>query len=54
MSKKPTQEEINEVIHWATKAEATGQSDYPGMSYEEGVRAGIDWVLGDTDERPDE
>lgn len=29
-----------------------GGSKYPGMSYEEGVLAAFDWLLGDTDEKP--
>ena len=24
----------------------------PGMTYEEGVKAGIEWVLGQTDDHP--
>jgi hypothetical protein len=27
-------------------------SKVPGMSYEEGVHAALQWVLGDTDEPP--
>ena len=45
--------EVNEVIDWATQGEANG-TQFPGMSYEEGVRAAIDWMAGNTDERPDD
>ena len=44
----PTDEEIEEVIQWCGE-----KSHFPGMTYEEGVRAAIDWMLGDG-ERPDE
>jgi len=27
-------------------------SQWPGMTYEQGLRAGIDWILGDTDTNP--
>lgn len=49
----PNQSEINEVRDWASQGPANG-SQYPGMSYEEGVLAAIDWVQGDSDDRPDE
>ena len=44
-------QEIDEQLNRAAEAEATG-SQYPGMSFEEGVRAGIEWVLGLTDDLP--
>ena len=40
---KPTQKQIDEVIDWA---EAGGRSQFPGRSYEEGVRAAIEWMEG--------
>jgi hypothetical protein len=27
-------------------------SKYPGMTYEEGVRAALEWVTGDVDDHP--
>lgn len=45
-------QEIDEQLNRAAEAEATGDSQYPGMSFEEGVRAGIEWVLGLTDDLP--
>lgn len=27
-------------------------SRWPGMSYEQGVEAGIQWLVGDTDDNP--
>ena len=44
--------EIYEVCEWAMKGIEDG-TRYPGMSYEEGVKAALDWVTEDTDERPD-
>lgn len=31
-----------------------GWSRYPGMTYEEGVRNALEWVLGDSDDDPTE
>lgn len=28
------------------------QGQWPGMSYEDGVRAALDWVLGEDDQAP--
>ena len=45
---KPTEKEINDVLNQCVEAEETGESRWPGMSYEQGVKAGIEWVLGQT------
>lgn len=42
----PTQEEINNVINWCMSSENEGYTHYPGMTYEQGVRAAIDWMEG--------
>lgn len=47
----PTKAEIDEVLNQAADAIDQG-SRFGGMSYEEGVRAGIEWVTGQTDENP--
>ena len=44
---EPNRREIDDVEDWAAKAEASGRSNFPGMSYEEGVRATIEWFRGD-------
>ena len=44
--------EVDDVLNQCVDAEATGASRYPGMIYEEGVRAGIEWVLGQSDDPP--
>ena len=47
-----TDDEIDDVLNQCIEAEAEGRRRYPGMSYEEGVRAGIEWALGLTDDPP--
>jgi len=49
---KRSDEEIDAAVNWAFDAEESG-SRYPGMSYENGVQAALDWVVGNTDDRPD-
>jgi len=48
--KERTQEEINQQTDKA--AETEDNSKYPGMSYEAGVRAALDWVTGQSEEQP--
>jgi len=45
-----TQEEINHQIDVATD----NPDMYPGMSYADGIKAALEWVLGYTDENPTE
>ena len=47
-----TPDEIDDVLNECVEAEAKGRSRYPGMTYEEGVRVGIEWALGLADEPP--
>jgi hypothetical protein len=44
--------EIDDVLNQCADAEDEGRSQYPGMTYEQGVRIGIEWLLGITDEAP--
>ena len=46
-------DQIDEVLNWAVEAENKGGSKFPGMTYEQGVRAAIDWLVGNTSDRPD-
>jgi hypothetical protein len=48
----PSRNEIDEVLNWCAEADEAGGSAYPGMSYEQGVAAGLRWLLGEA-ERPD-
>lgn len=34
------------------EASANGGSKFPGMTYEDGVQAALDWVLGNSDVDP--
>jgi hypothetical protein len=47
-----SQEEVNEQIDRASDNINKGISKYPGMTYEEGIRAAIDWMSGESDELP--
>jgi hypothetical protein len=44
--------DIDDVLNQCADAEDEGRSQYPGMTYEQGVRIGIEWLLGITDESP--
>ena len=48
---RPDENEINDVLNQCAEAADEGQSKYPGMSYEQGVEAGIRWMQG-TDPHP--
>lgn len=41
-----------EVMEAIESKERHGGSQWRGMSYEDGVRAALDWVLGDDDQAP--
>jgi len=43
--------EIDDCMDTAGRVIEEG-SKYPGMSYEEGVRAALEWVTGDVDDHP--
>lgn len=47
-----TEQEIWDLLGQCTDAEVTGASRYPGMSYEQGIKAAIEWITGDTDDHP--
>ena len=47
----PTDREINEVLDWCMDAEADG-THYHGMTYEQGVRAAIEWLRGEGEGDP--
>lgn len=44
--------EIDDAITRAREAEMEGRTEFPGLSYEEGVAHALDWVVGETDEHP--
>jgi len=41
-----TEEEINDVLNRCIESEETGVSQWPGMTYEQGVKAALEWVQG--------
>ena len=43
---KRTDKEINDLLDRCAEQEDKGGSRYPGMSYEQGIRAAIDWITG--------
>lgn len=50
-----TDDEIARVENWAVDAECLeGESNYPGMTYEQGVLDTILWLRGDSEDAPDE
>lgn len=46
-----TDAEIDEQLNIAADG-INDDSQYPGMSYEDGIQAFADWLFGDTDEKP--
>lgn len=49
---KRTDSEVDKVLNACGDASDRGVSRFPGMTYEDGVRAGIDWLTGFTDDHP--
>lgn len=47
-----SQEEIDKVLNAVANQIDEGGSRFPGMTYEEGVREAIYWILGNTEENP--
>lgn len=46
-SKKPTEDEINEALNTCSDNEVQGVSEYPGMTYDQGVAYAIRWMQGE-------
>lgn len=46
------QSEIDKIIKRCVECENKGESLYPDMTYEQGVRAAIEWMTGETNESP--
>lgn len=47
-----TIDEVGAEYDEAVEMAATGRNPYPGMSYAEGVKDTLAWVLGDSDQAP--
>lgn len=41
-----TREQIDEILDRCRETEESGLSEYPNMTYEEGIRAMFDWLEG--------
>ncbi len=41
-----TQRQIDDLLNRCLESEETGESAYPGMSYEQGIKAAIEWLDG--------
>ena len=48
----PSQSEIEDVLNECSENEQEGIAKFPGMTYEQGVKYGIEWVMGESDENP--
>lgn len=49
---KRTDEEIDNCLNSAAAWEERGGTGVPGMTYEQGVTAGIRWATGDSEDHP--
>ena len=49
---KRDDEDIAHLEAWAMKTFETGESHYPGMTYEDGVREALDWLFGIAEDSP--
>ena len=49
---KRKDEEIDNLLNTAVEWEMHGGSSVRGMTFEQGVQAGIRWVTGDTEDYP--
>lgn len=47
-----TPDEIDALINACSEILDSDGSKFPGMSYEDGVRAAIEWIVGDDDANP--
>ena len=47
-----TDNKIDDVLAQCKDAENKDKTNFPNMTYEQGVKAGIGWVTGETEEHP--
>lgn len=47
-----TWDEIDQIIEQIDEKQETGSTDFPGKTYEDGIRAAIEWVTGMGDLHP--
>lgn len=49
---KVSEQEISDVLNECLEKEIEGGSKFPGMTYEQGVSAAINWLTGESDSNP--
>lgn len=49
---KPSDDLIDKLLNICADSGDSGKSIYPAMSYEQGVRDTVEWMLGETDDPP--
>lgn len=49
---KRKNDEIDELLNMCADAQNTGESKYPGMTYEQGIEAALMWAFGESDAHP--
>jgi hypothetical protein len=47
-----TEQEVDELLNQCAEYTEQGETKYPGLTYEQGVTAALEWVCGYTDEVP--
>lgn len=47
-----TWDEIDQIIDQIDEKQETGSTDFPGKTYEDGIRAALEWVTGMGDLHP--
>ena len=47
-----SEQEINELLNQCAEAEEMCTTKFSGMTYEQGIKEGIEWLIGDTDCNP--
>jgi hypothetical protein len=52
MARFRSQEEIDSQLNMTTEAVDAGSTNWPGMSYEQGVENALRWVTGESDDPP--
>jgi len=52
MKIKRTDKEIDKVINRANQIKQVGTTKYPDLTYEEGVRNTLLWIIGDNKDNP--
>lgn len=43
---RPTDQEIDNVLNQCVESEEEGASRWPGMTFEQGVKAALEWMQG--------